>query len=338
METKPYNIRRFFFRLCDFLKGNIVYSNLKQIKTVTELLNHNEVSAYQNRRFDMLMNDIIKNVPAYQTYDSYKSIHELPVITKQTIKNSYDNFFSKKYKKKQLVEIKTSGSYSTPFSFYLTKNRKARQQAEVIYFGKYAEYFVGRKHVYVRTFNKSKLKRWYQNEILISPDIINEEHLQEYRNIFKRKDIKVIIGYPTVISNVATYCISQGDKPTDFSFEGIITTSESLSEAARENMIRSFGVNPLSRYSSQELGVIAQECPTCGLYHINYATHIVEVLQFNSNQRAKIGEPGRIVVTDLFNYSFPLIRYDTGDLAQFVPAGKNSCKVDCLSNLSGSIG
>lgn len=26
------------------------------------------------------------------------------------------------------------------------------------------------------------------------------------------------------------------------------------------------------------------------------------------------GEAGRIVITDLFNYAFPLIRYDTGDI------------------------
>lgn len=329
------NIRNLFFYLFDFLKGKKVYSNLKQIKAVTYLLNQDELKEYQNKRFDFLITEVVKNVPAYKAYCNYKSINDVPVLTKQIIKKNFNDFFSKKYNKKHLVEIKTSGSYGTPFSFYITNNRKARHQAEVIYYGQQAGYFVGQKHVYVRSCKKSKIKLWLQNQILISPSIINENHLNKYREICISKKPLALIGYPTVISNIASFCMSKGDTPKTFCVDGIITTSEPLTETARKNIEKCFGVNPQSRYSSEELGVIAQECPKCGLLHVNYPSHIVEVLKFTSNEKVKHDELGRVVVTDLFNDSFPLIRYDTGDLAKFVPAKISKCRVDCLSDLQG---
>lgn len=37
-------------------------------------------------------------------------------------------------------------------------------------------------------------------------------------------------------------------------------------------------------------------------------------MKVDSDEPANLGEAGRIVITDLFNYAFPMIRYDTGDL------------------------
>ena len=34
----------------------------------------------------------------------------------------------------------------------------------------------------------------------------------------------------------------------------------------------------------------------------------------DSDEPVEEGEVGRLVITDLFNYAFPMIRYDTGDL------------------------
>lgn len=41
---------------------------------------------------------------------------------------------------------------------------------------------------------------------------------------------------------------------------------------------------------------------------------MVEIFHPNKNELIPNGQIGRIVVTDLFNYTMPMIRYDTGDL------------------------
>ena len=50
-------------------------------------------------------------------------------------------------------------------------------------------------------------------------------------------------------------------------------------------------------------------------YYIDSASYYYEFLRMESDLPAKEGEVCRIVITDLYNYAFPIIRYDTGDTA-----------------------
>ncbi len=52
---------------------------------------------------------------------------------------------------------------------------------------------------------------------------------------------------------------------------------------------------------------------------LNWASYIFEILDMEEDRPAAKGELGRIVVTDLFNYAMPMIRYDTGDVGMFSP-------------------
>jgi len=85
-----------------------------------------------------------------------------------------------------------------------------------------------------------------------------------------------------------------------------------------------FGCQALSRYATHESGVLAQQCKQ-GLFHINTSGYHVEILAIDKDQPVKPGETGRVVVTDLFSHSLPLIRYDTGDLA--VLAERCNCQL-----------
>ena len=45
----------------------------------------------------------------------------------------------------------------------------------------------------------------------------------------------------------------------------------------------------------------------------DFLEHYEEVLKMNSDEPAEPGELGRLVVTDYYNKTFPMVRYDTGD-------------------------
>lgn len=81
----------------------------------------------------------------------------------------------------------------------------------------------------------------------------------------------------------------------------------------------------LGRYAAMEFGVLAHEWPEKTIHHINSAGYKIEVLSLTEDIPAGEGEVGRLVVTDLYSYAMPLIRYETGDLA--VLSGVNAC--DC---------
>ena len=110
-----------------------------------------------------------------------------------------------------------------------------------------------------------------------------------------------MIGYASAILALAEYCNKKGDKPEQFNLKGIITSSETLYESTRNLIKETFGCDVISRYSTEEFGVLAHECTVENLHHVNELSYIVEL--------------GRVVVTDLFSHAMPLIRYDTGDLA-----------------------
>jgi len=68
-------------------------------------------------------------------------------------------------------------------------------------------------------------------------------------------------------------------------------------------------------YSSEEVGYIAIECPTGGLYHVMAESLIVEVVD-EAGRPCPEGEIGRVLVSDLHNHASPLIRYAIGDMAE----------------------
>ena len=90
--------------------------------------------------------------------------------------------------------------------------------------------------------------------------------------------------------------------------------SETLNDYTKQTIEKYFGVPVYSRYSNLENGILAQQVPGSGhRYLINTASYLVEIFKMNEDRPAAAGELGRIIVTDLYNYAMPMIRYDTGD-------------------------
>jgi phenylacetate-CoA ligase len=141
--------------------------------------------------------------------------------------------------------------------------------------------------------------------------------LSKQREILKKKKVLFYVGYASAIREFSKYCHKKGDNPSMFKLKGIITGAEKLDEKTREISEKVFGCPVLSRYSSLETGILAQECKEEHNFHINSANYYIEILKINSDKKAELGEVGRIVITDLRNYGMPLIRYDIGDLGVF---------------------
>lgn len=307
------DVRRWGFWTLDYLKKSRISKQFDDIKDIMEDTHSGKKKSHEY--LIKLLNHAVNTTEFYACYKNYKNLYDFPVIRKQDIKEKYNKFLSSKYETDNLIKVQTSGSYGTPFSFYLTPEKKFRQTAEVIYFSEWANYYVGTKHAYFRGVNsKSNFKLRMQNEYFLFSRVIDNEWLKSSREILKNQKIKVLIGFPTAISAIAQYCYEQGNTYEDFSIIGVITSSESLIESQRAIIESTFGCNCLSRYSTEELGVLANECSNTKKHHINTASYKIEILDLNEDRPAKDGEVGRIVVTDLFSYAMPLIRYETGDL------------------------
>ncbi|HVP86342.1 MAG TPA: hypothetical protein VMS78_16595 [Rhizomicrobium sp.] len=136
------------------------------------------------------------------------------------------------------------------------------------------------------------------------------EQIAERLSVFAPQ---VLAIYPNVLAALIAHLKQTG--ATLPSVKLIRSISETLSPALREDARTFFGARVVDNYSSQEVGVIAVQCPESELYHVMSESLIVEVVGEDGHACGE-GETGRVAITDLHNFATPLLRYDIGDYAQ----------------------
>ncbi|MFH1681731.1 MAG: hypothetical protein ABIH26_13950 [Candidatus Eisenbacteria bacterium] len=104
----------------------------------------------------------------------------------------------------------------------------------------------------------------------------------------------------------------------------IFTSGEMLGPGARRTIERSFGATVYDIYGSTEVKEISWECPRRRGYHINADWLLLETPGAESGD----GRPGKeLLVTSLYNFGMPLIRYRLGDtgrlLEESCPCGRS---------------
>ena len=119
----------------------------------------------------------------------------------------------------------------------------------------------------------------------------------------------------------------------------IVSTSESLEDDVRAAVKKYMGCEIASQYANEECGILAQErVPTLtsdNRMYFNWAGYYIEVLKMDSDEPAEYGNIGRIVLTDLYNFAFPVIRYDTGDTCVLLPPDEYSNGYPVMGKLYG---
>ncbi|HLG54024.1 MAG TPA: hypothetical protein VI485_01760 [Vicinamibacterales bacterium] len=122
-----------------------------------------------------------------------------------------------------------------------------------------------------------------------------------------------LVIYPSTLEVFTGYCRRHGIALPDL--HHILTVGETLPEPVRAGAQETFSAAVADLYSSQEFGHIALECPVSGLYHVMSESVLVEVLDDRGGP-CQPGDIGRVVISDLHNYSTPLVRYEIGDHAE----------------------
>jgi phenylacetate-CoA ligase len=198
----------------------------------------------------------------------------------------------------------------------MTREKRARQIAELMYFNEWAGFRVGMKFVNVRTKPYPLPVRIASGMVVLDPArVLDEAWLGHARRTLSRRPAKHLVGYASAIAAVAEYCVSMGDAPERFSLESVILGGETIPDSWRDAIVRAWGCRPLSRYATEEFGVLGHEHPDDPNRHVlNTASYVVELLALDSDEPVPAGVPGRIVVTDLHSHGLPLIRCDTGDV------------------------
>lgn len=96
--------------------------------------------------------------------------------------------------------------------------------------------------------------------------------------------------------------------------EMVFLVGETIPDGTREFIAERLNARAAGIYSCQEIGTIACECESAPHYHVAVENTLVEIVDERGRDVAP-GERGRVVVTGLYNYAMPFIRYELGDIA-----------------------
>jgi len=146
------------------------------------------------------------------------------------------------------------------------------------------------------------------------------QDIEQYIRTINSFKPEIIRGYAGSLFELCRY--AEQKKISLYSPRIVVSAAENLYETMRDVIESNFGTKVYNFYGSREVSNLAGECKN-GLLHLFQFWNYVEVLD-NDNQPVHEGEEGRVVVTNLFNYSMPLIRYEIGDMAILGPE-KCSC-------------
>lgn len=95
----------------------------------------------------------------------------------------------------------------------------------------------------------------------------------------------------------------------------VMTSSHFVESELRERTRRVLGASIRDRYSCEEIGPIAFQCPESDdFYHVAVANTLVEVVDIHGKPMPE-GVPGSVLVTGLHQWASPTVRYDLGDIA-----------------------
>jgi phenylacetate-CoA ligase len=164
---------------------------------------------------------------------------------------------------------------------------------------------------------------WPTAKLRMDAASMSEESMRRFISRFCVMRPPLLQGYTGAIHHLALEIASEG--LTVHSPKAVWVTASPMSEAQRQSISRAFRAPVYDQYGSCEVGWYAAECRERNGLHINSDTVHIE---FTDRERraAAAGETGDIVVTDLHNTVFPLIRYVNGDRGRALP-GRCACGV-----------
>jgi phenylacetate-CoA ligase len=254
----------------------------------------------------------IKKLKNYlKTWEFGGEIEKLPIMTKEDIRKHISLL--------QQTEVSsfvyTGGSTGDPLKVPYSQNREMMRTASISYYNEIAGYQIGDPFLIIRAKERSKMNQFLRNELLFVPIDISRQKIEKISRQIVSQKIFVIIGYPSVIYEIARVFEADKDLKNNHSVKSIITVSEPIDDLKREFIRGTFECEVFDRYSNEEVGVIAQQREFGGDYIVDKYGIFVELLDQETLQPVKENEIGKVVVTDVYNDLIPVVRYDTGDYA-----------------------
>jgi phenylacetate-CoA ligase len=298
----------------------------------TQWYSSSELKALQTRRLTALLEHAYRTVPYYQrAFDAAgigpgdvrgpDDLRKLPLLNKETIQAERGEMCSVAFRSGQRLSNSTGGSTGTPLRFYQDWRQRDWGSANKLRCNRWAGWDFGKSVLRLWGHSRDleaaraaigKLRDFVLGEHILDAFHFTDRAMDELVHYIRRKKPRFVVAYSSILAHLVDYLEERQvlDLPAP---DGIVTSADMLYPHQRAAIERMFGAAVYNRYGCREVDTIAAECGEHEGMHICAERLVVEFLDENEHSVAP-GQPGRVIITDLFSYAMPFVRYDIGDL------------------------
>lgn len=313
-------LRRWVFNALDAAKGG----KLKKLKEVNKREWVEGVTEeYMERRTQAILKYVKEHSTYYKEHPEWKEWKDFPVFTKRDFIEHYDEVLSDLSKTQgKLYRLSTSGSTGTPFTVLADGDKMSHVNMNFISCMELNGFRMGMKRGEFRAWIKgkntiSKFKSIKNNLIMIDISNMSDESLEKICKEIEKKKIQVLVSYSSALTALSQYLVKTKRDISKWDVEMIFSMGEALPDNTYHLLQEIFGFSPVRSYGNNENGFIAIQLGEEKEYTIDLYNYYPEILKMDSNEPAEPDELGRIVITDYYNRTFPMVRYDTGDTGKY---------------------
>lgn len=304
----------------------------KEFLEIKSLFTEGNLLEFQEKNLNKLLLHAYNNVPYYHRVFKENSIvdngivdlsnfNNMPLLNKETI--GKEELISKDHTMRKWYYNYSGGSTGEPTKFiqddqytrWIEATNKYYYQEMLGIDGKIVKKIIlwgSPRDLFKGTIGlKAKINSWITNTILLNSFKMTKKDMEKYIKIINSYKPDLIRGYAGSLYGLCNYI--EETNSSIYSPKIVVSSAETLGEKMREQIESVFGTKLHDFYGSRETASIAGECKY-GLMHMFMFNNYVEILD-DQDHPVEGGETGKVIVTNLHNYSMPFIRYEIGDAA-----------------------
>ncbi len=262
----------------------------------------------------------------------------LPILSKFEVKSAVSSISNDS--ESEVISAHTSGTTGSGLIFPVTKEAEHEQLGVWWRYrswhgvdpNSWCGYFAGRSIVPI---SQKKPPYWRRNvpgrQLMFSGYHLSEDTVVHYIDALNHYQPPWLHGYPSMLSVIAQLII---DKKIVLEYRPKVITvgAESLFDYQRELIKNAFDCPVRQHYGMAEGVANISECVQ-GNFHVDEDFSLVEFIPTDFDSKTY-----KIIGTNWSNPAFPLIRYDTGDLA-VIESGECECCLNgrVVSSIEGRV-
>ena len=240
---------------------------------------------------------------------------ELPVITKAEVREHQAELVARGRSSRQRLPSSTGGSTGQPLRVF--HDRQAPVAAmwwrAFRWWGVHPgddRAIIQRERRSRATMLREQVEWWPTTVLSLDATRMTEDSMRSFAAAWQRTSPQLLSGYVGGIHEFAAFARDEGlrlEPP-----KAVAVTAAPMTASQRRVIEDSLGAPVFDSYRSAEVPWMAAECEAHSGLHVFSDVRVIELL--DDYQRPVIpGEEGTVIVTDLCNRVFPLVRYDIGD-------------------------